>query len=621
MFKLLDSDDSGNLTKFELFQSNPFEERAKRREKKKRLLMEAKHLLEPKSPSQVSQSSPSRSQLQSPTSSPLHSPTLPPSEPESPKPPPEKKFDEIIVFRNYLVERFGSKEEAFEALQIAAGHATGTSCISFGELRVGLERLVIHLKQIIGPDANLQRLFLRLDAEVAGELSYHQLMVARPDAHKKRKAIQVYNKRSSFAVDGFAELPQAHMSEHFLKLEEFARSEKMNSLDVRWAHVGREGAHRLATALSKAGKTRKVNLLQLAGNYITTAGLRPLATALEKFCKLEKLVLSWNGIDDVGAERLASTITNMSTLKELDLEHNHISDRGAEHLAKAITQARDSCGLKLLNLEHNLLGLLGMSELRYACPQKLKLKIRRGNAEEATAGCHLKSSKKGASEDLLQSSSLSSLTRSTTESMKSREEDPNGFRNVNPALKVPGEYEHYTLCWNMNANWRLPKADRMVTMLEKARAEARHIKRGSIDHADSAQHGESGLTLFDASASIASSIRPGISQGLKHSSSEPRLDALADNSQDFPPRPQSQSGRRSSSIIKGIGISLDLTQTLPAGDSWPPGLVLSDSLLQARLIGEGKKRIPPRPQSQGSCRQGRRRVGAVSPTKAWQGQE
>merc|ERR1712070_30043 len=88
-------------------------------------------------------------------------------------------IDEVEAFRRFLIRRFGSAQEAFEMLD-----ADGSELLSFGELRVSLERLGISVKEAIGEQGNLMKLFRRLDVEELGELSFYQMFEAEPDAVK-----------------------------------------------------------------------------------------------------------------------------------------------------------------------------------------------------------------------------------------------------------------------------------------------------------------------------------------------------------------------------------------------------------------------------------------------------
>jgi Ca2+-binding EF-hand superfamily protein len=333
VFKVLDIDGSGELTMFELFNSDPDEDRRKLREERKAELLRRK-----KERHREEEEMALKEQER------VHEPALRREETMV-------VLDEVEAFRNYLVKHFGTKEEAFAMLD-----TDGSGMISFGELRVALERHSISVKQVVCEKTSLSKIFRRLDANGKGELSFEQLMVSAPGTKVKRKK-SVHAIMQDITVE-VHELPEEEMSESLLNIVKFLNGPKQKTLNLQWGHVGREGAHRLAAGLQALTQTRKIKLLQLEGNYFTTNGVRPLLAAMEKFCQVEKLVLAWNGIDNHAAERLAHAITEVKTLKELDLQNNRIGDQGAERIARAVGDHK--IGLKLLDMQHNLMAVSGL---------------------------------------------------------------------------------------------------------------------------------------------------------------------------------------------------------------------------------------------------------------------
>lgn len=143
----------------------------------------------------------------------------------------------------------------------------------------------------------------------------------------------------SKAISVFADLTEVYLS--YLNLED-------------------EGAEALANALKDSAPSLEV--LEMAGNDITTKAAAPLAACIAAKKFLTKLNFSENELKDEGAIVISKALeVCQGQLNEVDLSTNSIRRAGARVLAQAVVYKP---GFKLLNINSNYISDEGIDEVK-----------------------------------------------------------------------------------------------------------------------------------------------------------------------------------------------------------------------------------------------------------------
>ncbi|KAL5561675.1 hypothetical protein UlMin_031422 [Ulmus minor] len=143
----------------------------------------------------------------------------------------------------------------------------------------------------------------------------------------------------SKAIPAFVDLTEIYLS--YLNLED-------------------EGAEALANALKDSA--RSLEVLEMAGNDITTKSAAVLATCVATKQFLTKLNLSDNELRDEGAILIGKALEDgHGQLNEVDLSTNLIRRAGARLLAQAVVRKP---GFKLLNIDGNFISDEGIDEVK-----------------------------------------------------------------------------------------------------------------------------------------------------------------------------------------------------------------------------------------------------------------
>ena len=136
----------------------------------------------------------------------------------------------------------------------------------------------------------------------------------------------------------------------------------ITSLDLKFNALGDEAISLLTSLL--AGKTNKLQLLNLDGNSLSTGGMHSLAQMFTSpYCLIKYLSLACNIISpDSGFLAFAETLcTYENHLLYLDLEHNEIGDVGVRYLTRALSSPLTR--LRVLVLGNNFISDIGSLNL------------------------------------------------------------------------------------------------------------------------------------------------------------------------------------------------------------------------------------------------------------------
>lgn len=129
---------------------------------------------------------------------------------------------------------------------------------------------------------------------------------------------------------------------------------------LSYLNVEDEGAKALANALQESAPSLEV--LEMAGNDITSQVASTLAACLAAKQYLKKLCLAENELKDEGALLIAKALgEGHEQLIEVDLSSNSIRRAGARVLAQAVVHKP---GFKLLNINGNFISDEGLDEVK-----------------------------------------------------------------------------------------------------------------------------------------------------------------------------------------------------------------------------------------------------------------
>eukprot|EP00286_Rhodomonas_abbreviata_P018404 CAMPEP_0181311394 /NCGR_PEP_ID=MMETSP1101-20121128/13110_1 /TAXON_ID=46948 /ORGANISM="Rhodomonas abbreviata, Strain Caron Lab Isolate" /LENGTH=644 /DNA_ID=CAMNT_0023418115 /DNA_START=71 /DNA_END=2005 /DNA_ORIENTATION=- len=163
---------------------------------------------------------------------------------------------------------------------------------------------------------------------------------------------------------------------------------RLEYLDLGWNAIGDSGGVSLALPLAM-GHLRKLSLLDLGGNYLSSLSLGRLAPGVQRCTSLKHLDLSHNSdcgnegaaqigamlaknksietlilggcrISASGSERLVAGAMTATNLKHLDLSANHLGDDGLKPVAQMLIY---STTLQTLNLRKNKITCNGAKDL------------------------------------------------------------------------------------------------------------------------------------------------------------------------------------------------------------------------------------------------------------------
>eukprot|EP00927_Polykrikos_kofoidii_P024806 TRINITY_DN22456_c0_g1_i2.p1 TRINITY_DN22456_c0_g1~~TRINITY_DN22456_c0_g1_i2.p1 ORF type:complete len:835 (+),score=181.99 TRINITY_DN22456_c0_g1_i2:253-2757(+) len=306
--------------------------------------------------------------------------------------------DNVVKLRQAMVRRWKTPEAAFRAID-----TNGDGKLSFDELKGALHRLNAEGSNDVINEADLAQIFEKMDIDGVGKLSFFEMFqtscgmreskaykaVAKKQKEKEKEKDKDKDKNKSKAEEPSkidieqdeklqSEVKEFKVDEEdmmrFPRIRAFSEDLTAKELNLKHNHIGERGAQVLSVALSTPGGKRSIKLLQLEGNYIGSHGVQVIAPALESNCKLQRLILSWNGIADGGAIRISSLIRKMTSLNVVDLAHNRIGNMGAHRLAKAV-KATPKNGLKTLDLIDNPIGASAVKELRKACGERTTVHV------------------------------------------------------------------------------------------------------------------------------------------------------------------------------------------------------------------------------------------------------
>ncbi|PPD96759.1 hypothetical protein GOBAR_DD06217 [Gossypium barbadense] len=121
-----------------------------------------------------------------------------------------------------------------------------------------------------------------------------------------------------------------------------------------------EGTVAIANALKESAPSLEV--LEMAGNDITTAAAPTIAACIAAKQHLTKLNLAENELKDEGTIQISKALEEGHTLlKEVDMSTNFIRRAGARHLAQVVAQKP---GFRLLNINGNIISDDGVDEVK-----------------------------------------------------------------------------------------------------------------------------------------------------------------------------------------------------------------------------------------------------------------
>ena len=132
----------------------------------------------------------------------------------------------------------------------------------------------------------------------------------------------------------------------------------MRAFALNDVNLGDDAAAQVVGALSTSAPT--LEELELGGNELTKAAMRPLAAAvLAGSARLRKLAVPDNELKDAGAIRVAAALP--STLEVIDMSSCEIGRAGAVAVAEAV---KDFPNLKSVNLDCNFISDEGVEIIR-----------------------------------------------------------------------------------------------------------------------------------------------------------------------------------------------------------------------------------------------------------------
>eukprot|EP00928_Gymnodinium_smaydae_P012920 TRINITY_DN1471_c0_g1_i1.p1 TRINITY_DN1471_c0_g1~~TRINITY_DN1471_c0_g1_i1.p1 ORF type:complete len:721 (-),score=166.09 TRINITY_DN1471_c0_g1_i1:278-2440(-) len=556
------------------------------------------------------------------------------------------------TFRHQLKKRFGSARKAFQALDI---NCNGE--LSLGEVQDTLTILHISHVEMCPPNGDIREVFKELDVDEGGELSFRELFEIDPVEERKNRLRAVWRKKMeaeeeeeeeeeegfepepdsyeerlewlfrNLDADGSGELgvrelfgrdptrrsssagitkrkygsligpmptqAREERSGWLQRIEDFGRGEAEIDLNISWGCVGQEGAMRLAAALEAAARIRRVETMNLAGNYVGDFGLRKVANAVERFCLVQRLIFSWNSITDIGADRVGKLITMVPTLMVIDLSHNRISDAGAERLAIAIGSGQCAI-LRMVDLRENHIGPLGIADLRYSVTAANKDKL---------GGKPLKVMLDGNSAGAVPDVVVSTKGPQAETSMRHAAGDFFGRK-----MRVTPETRGCAKAWDFNV-LRPPSKDNYIFNDRIAAFEAwdvNEVARAALEAPEPQPKGEeSDSAAPSVPTSRPSSAASGISEGTVGRGGARRRSRAAGSicstttrrrvsSITGPSRTQSPAGSRRPSRGASVrSIPIDMKQ-LPAGDRWQPGIDLKRAVALAAWRPPAHSMLRPR---------------------------
>lgn len=128
---------------------------------------------------------------------------------------------------------------------------------------------------------------------------------------------------------------------------------------LRYLNLENEGTIAIVNVLKESAPSLEV--LEMAGNYITAKAAPALAACIESKTLLTKLILSENELKDEGAIQISKALEGLSQLIEVDMNTNLIRRAGARLLAQTVVQKP---GFKLLNINGNYISDEGIDEVK-----------------------------------------------------------------------------------------------------------------------------------------------------------------------------------------------------------------------------------------------------------------
>ena len=143
--------------------------------------------------------------------------------------------------------------------------------------------------------------------------------------------------------------------------------QRITHVNLTWTAIGVAGALELLAVLKKAPR---LIALDLSGNWIGDAALSALALLLRSATQLRFLSMRWNDISAAGARIMSQALSLHANIIELDLGGNWIRGDGARAVADVI---RNHPSIELLRLDNNGINDSGAKALAIALRNNSKL--------------------------------------------------------------------------------------------------------------------------------------------------------------------------------------------------------------------------------------------------------
>ncbi|GAB4843429.1 RAN GTPase-activating protein 2 [Ancistrocladus abbreviatus] len=171
----------------------------------------------------------------------------------------------------------------------------------------------------------------------------------------------------SKALEGCAHLKKLDLRDNMFGVEAgialskaLLKHENLTEVYLSYLNLEDEGAVAMANALKDSAPSLEV--LEMAGNDITSGAALALAACLATKQLLSKLNLAENELKDEGSVQIAKSLEEgHAQLRELDMNTNSIRRVGAKVLAQVVVQKP---GFKMLNINGNFISDDGIDEVK-----------------------------------------------------------------------------------------------------------------------------------------------------------------------------------------------------------------------------------------------------------------